>query len=97
LRLKIRSERLQLGERKRTSAVEATMGQIVGVVGSGILFLSFCAYCEARDVLRSTGHGISPGRAQLGGALAAGLTVLAGAAAICYLFLANGSVEGGAF
>jgi hypothetical protein len=67
------------------------MGQIIGVVGSAVLFFSFCAYCEARDVLQSTRHGISPLTAKLAGVLAASLTVLAGFLAIVYLLMAGAS------
>jgi|GEM_PF-4246607 hypothetical protein len=67
------------------------MEQIFGVIGSGSLFLSYCAYCEARDALRSTAFGISPGRAKIAGLAAAGAT-LAVAWLICLLLARAGGV-----
>jgi TctA family transporter len=61
------------------------MGQIVGVIGTGILFLSFCAYCEARDVLQSSSYQLSPRRAKIAGLFAASLTIVAGVVICCAL------------
>ena len=66
------------------------MEQIFGVVGSGSLFLSYCAYCEARDALKSTPFQISPGRAKLAG-LAAAAATLATGCLICLLLARAGA------
>jgi hypothetical protein len=54
------------------------MEQIFGVIGSGSLFLSYCAYCEARDALQSATFRVSPGRAKIAGLAAAGATLAIG-------------------
>jgi hypothetical protein len=61
------------------------MGQIFGVVGSGMLFLSFCAYCEAREALQSTTYGFTPASAKAVGVLAAGITLIMGLVVCCLL------------
>jgi hypothetical protein len=61
------------------------VGQVVGVIGTGVVFLSFCAYCEARDALSSPSHQISPRRAKLAGLFAASLTILLGVVICCAL------------
>jgi hypothetical protein len=68
--------------------------QIFGVVGSGSLFLSYCAYCEARDVLQSTSFRISPGRAKLAGLAAAAATLVSGCL-ICLLLARAGAFYDG--
>jgi hypothetical protein len=65
------------------------MGQIFGIVGSGMLFLSFCAYCEARDALQSTALSFSPSRAKFAGLCAAGVTLFIGLAICCSLTMAE--------
>lgn len=54
------------------------MEQIFGLVAGGSLFLSYCAYCEARDALQSASFRISPGRAKIAGLAAAGFTMAVG-------------------
>jgi hypothetical protein len=71
------------------------VGQIVGVIGTGVLLLSFCAYCEARDVLQSASYQLSPRRAKIAGLFAASVTILAGVVICCAL--ANGAPYDGSF
>ena len=73
------------------------MEQIFGVVGSVSLFLSYCAYCEARDALQFAGFRISPGRAKLAGLAAAAATLAAGWL-VCLLLARTGAplYDGGA-
>ena len=65
------------------------MEQIFGVIGAGSLFLSYCAYCEARDALQSTAFHISPSRAKMAGLFAAGVTLTIGWV-VCLLLLRSG-------
>jgi hypothetical protein len=74
---------------------ERVMGQIFGIVGSGMLFLSFCAYCEARDALQSATFSFSPGRAKIAGLVAACFTLAVGMVICCLLTMAGTSYEGG--
>jgi hypothetical protein len=64
------------------------MGQIIGLVCSGVLFLSFFAYCETRDALGSSAFRVSPGFAKTGGLFVACLTIVAGVA-LCFALLAG--------
>ena len=67
------------------------MEQIFGLVGSGSLFLSYCAYFEARDALQSASSlHISPKRAKMAGLAAAGITLAVG------WFICLALVRGGA-
>ena len=70
------------------------MEQIFGVVGSGSLFLSYCAYCEARDALQSASFQISPRRAKLAGFAAAAATLAIGCV-ICLLLARAGAFYDG--
>jgi len=73
------------------------MEQVFGVVGSGSLFLSYCAYCEARDATQSASFRLSPGRAKLAGFAAAGATLVFGWL-ICLLLARAGALyDVGAF
>jgi hypothetical protein len=64
---------------------EAIMGQIFGIVGSGMLFLSFCAYCEAREALQSTAFNFTPAHAKAAGVFAGAVTLAIGLAVCCLL------------
>jgi hypothetical protein len=75
----------------RTNRQEAAVEQIFGVVGSGSLFLSYCAYCEARDALQTASFRVSPGRAKLAG-LAAAFATLATGCLICLLLARAGAL-----
>ncbi|HLW91249.1 MAG TPA: hypothetical protein VKS78_08120 [Roseiarcus sp.] len=61
------------------------MGQIIGLICAGALFLSFFAYYEARDALGATAFHLSPGVAKMGGLLAACLTIAVGVVVCCAL------------
>jgi hypothetical protein len=65
------------------------MGQSYAVVGSGVLLLSYCAYCEAWDALQSTARPISSGRAKIAGYFAACLTLIIGFVVCCLLAAGN--------
>ena len=54
------------------------MEQIIALEGSGVLVLSVVAYCEARDALRVPSRRCSLGAANIGGLLAAALTIVLG-------------------
>jgi hypothetical protein len=70
---------------KSASKAEAIMGQIFGIVGSGMLFLSFCAYCEAREALQSTAFNFTPARAKAAGIFAGAVTLAVGLVVCCLL------------
>jgi hypothetical protein len=89
-----RKSRLGLAGRA-TSNEERAMGQIFGIVGSGMLFLSFCAYCEARDALQSAAFSFSPSRAKIAGLFAACVTLAIGMVICCLLTMAGTSYGGG--
>lgn len=72
------------------------MDQIFGVVGGGSLFLSYCAYCEARDALQFAAFHVSPGRARLVGLAAAAATLAAGCLVCLLLARAGALYDGGA-
>jgi hypothetical protein len=73
------------------------MGQIYAVVGSGVVFLAFCAYFETRDAFQpahSAAPPISMARAKAAGMFAAGLTFGAGFVVCCLLAAAENSFYG---
>jgi hypothetical protein len=72
------------------------MEQIFGVVASGSLFLSYCAYCEARDALQLATFRFSPVRAKLAGLAAAAATLAAGWVVCLLLARAAALNDGGA-
>jgi hypothetical protein len=89
----LNAKAIGLVPREKANQAEAMMGQIFGIVGSGMLFLSFCAYCEAREALQSTAYGFTPARAKAAGYFAAGLTLAIGLA-VCCLLVAGAPYDG---